>query len=207
MATHARTATPSRTSARSAGRYGHLAPLLVRLPELPPGHPERARLRDRLATEFLPLVTHIASRYSGRGEPTDDLRQVGTIGLIGALDRYVPRPDAVDPIGAFLGYAIPTVTGEIRRHFRDKTWAMQVPRRTKELLPRVCDVASVLAAEHRRAPRPSEIAARLGVAIDDVVEALQAEGPTGRRRSTSPAGRTARRSRTDSAAPTPLWRG
>lgn len=151
--------------------YQHLAPLLARLP-LSAGE-ERVTLRAELATAFLPVVKHIAGRYAGRGEPVEDLQQAGVIGLLGALERFAPAPDH-DPVGAFLGFAVPTVTGEIRRHFRDRTWSMRVPRRMKDLQGPIRDAATVLARDLQRAPRPSEIAAHLGVELDDVVDALQA---------------------------------
>jgi RNA polymerase sigma-B factor len=119
-------------------------------------------------------VAHIAARYGGRGEPTEDLRQAGTVGLMGALDRFVPPPDATDLVGAFLAFAVPTVTGEIRRHFRDRTWSMRVPRRMKDLQGPVREAVSVLSRNLHRAPRPSEIAAHLEITLEEVVEALQA---------------------------------
>jgi RNA polymerase sigma-B factor len=152
--------------------YDHLAPLLARLSR---DGDDRAGLREELAVAFLPVVKHIAVRYRDRGEPTDDLEQVGTIGLLGALDRFIPPPDATDLVGAFLGFAVPTVTGEIRRHFRDRTWSMRVPRRMKDLQGPIRDAAAVLSRDLRRAPRPSEIATHLGVGLDEVVEALQAQ--------------------------------
>jgi RNA polymerase sigma-B factor len=156
-----------------AANYRHLAPLLARLPQCTDGH--RTELREQLAMAFLPVVEHIAARYGGRGEPTDDLQQVGTIGLLGALDRFTPPPDATDLVGAFLGFAVPTVTGEIRRHFRDRTWSMRVSRRMKDLQGPIREAVAVLAADLQRAPRPSEIAAHLGVELGEVVEALQAQ--------------------------------
>jgi RNA polymerase sigma-B factor len=81
-------------------------------------------------------VAHIAARYRGRDEPTEDMQQVGTVGLMGALDRFAPPPDTTDLVGAFLAFAVPTVTGEIRKHFRDRTWSMRVPRRMKDLQAR-----------------------------------------------------------------------
>lgn len=160
---------------RPAGAYDHLAPLLTRLPQLAADDPDRTRLRHDLAMAFAPLVVNIASRYSGRGEPSEDLEQVGTIGLIGALDRYAPPPGITDPVGAFLGFAVPTVTGEIRRHFRDRAWTLRVPRGIKDLQGPIRDATAALSRRHQRAPRPSEIAAHLGVDLDQVVDALQAQ--------------------------------
>lgn len=155
--------------------YHHLAPLLARLPLHAADDPDRRKLREELAMAFLPVVVHIAVRYSGRGEPTDDLQQVGTIGLMGALDRFAPPPDVTDLVGAFLGFAVPTVTGEIRRHFRDRTWSMRVPRRMKDLQRPIREAAAVLSRDLHRAPRPSEVAAHLDIGLEEVVEALQAQ--------------------------------
>ncbi len=156
---------------RSAA-YGHLAPLLARLTQ---HDGDRDRLRAELALAFLPVVEHIASRYRGRGEPADDLEQVGAIGLLGALDRFTPPADATDLVGAFLGFAVPTVTGEIRRHFRDRTWSVRVPRRMKDLQGPIREATAELARDNQRAPRPSEIAAHLGIGIVEVLEALAAQ--------------------------------
>ncbi|WP_370657609.1 sigma-70 family RNA polymerase sigma factor, partial [Paractinoplanes globisporus] len=90
----------------------------------PSGHPSRAQLRDSAIEAWLPLARHLANRYSGRGEPTDDLIQTATVGLIKAVDKFDPDR-GVD----FAGYAIPTIIGEIKRHFRDRTWSVRVPRR------------------------------------------------------------------------------
>ena len=121
-------------------------------------------------TGYLPVVQHIARRFAGRGEPVDDLEQAGTIGLINAVDRFEPDR-GVD----FLSYAVPTITGEIRRHFRDRTWSMRVPRRLKDLQSSINSAVGPLSQELGRAPRPSEIAARLGIPPEDVVEGLDAQ--------------------------------
>ena len=84
--------------------------------------------RDQLVEKYLPLVRNIASRYSGRGEPLEDLIQVGSIGLVLAIERF-----DVDRGVKFTTYAVPTIVGEIQRHFRDRAWAVHVPRRMKEL--------------------------------------------------------------------------
>ena len=109
-------------------QYAHLAPLFRALADLPAGGPEEAAIGEERVEGFLPVGRHIARRFAGRGEPEDDLVQAGTIGLIGAVDRFDPgrRLD-------FLSFAGPTITGEIRRHFRDRTWAMRVPRRLKDI--------------------------------------------------------------------------
>jgi RNA polymerase sigma-B factor len=150
--------------------YAHLAPLFEEFAALPPDHPERSALRSKLVTGYLPVVQHIARRFAGRGEPVDDLEQAGTVGLLNAVDRFEPAR-GID----FLSYAVPTITGEIRRHFRDRTWSMRVPRRLKDLQSAINGAIGPLSQELGRAPRPSEIAARLGLPAEEVVEGLDAQ--------------------------------
>ncbi len=155
---------------RRPDEYAHLAPLLAEFAATPPGDRRRRRLRDQLATGYWPVVQHIARRYRDRGEPLADLEQVGALGLLGALDRC-QADRGID----FLSFAVPTITGEIRRHFRDRTWSMHVPRRLKDLQTPIRDAVAALTTTLRRAPRPSEIAAHLDLTVDEVVEALAAQ--------------------------------
>jgi RNA polymerase sigma-B factor len=135
----------------------------------PPGSGERARLREQLVAGYLSVAQRIARRYAGRGEPIEDLIQIASIGLINAIDRYDPgRGDH------FLAFAVPTITGEVRRHFRDKTWSMRVPRRLKDLHVLINTTVMELSQRLGRAPRPSEIAASLDLPTDMVLEALAA---------------------------------
>jgi RNA polymerase sigma-B factor len=150
-------------------QYSHLHPLLVHYAGLSEHDPARIRLREQLLTGYLPVAHHLAQRYARRGVPIDDLVQVATIGLINAVDRYDPAVG-----GGFLAYAVPTMRGELRRYFRDHTWSMRVPRRIKDLHVAVSRASTALSVELGRAPRPSEIAGRLDVPLDDVLEALQA---------------------------------
>jgi RNA polymerase sigma-B factor len=123
--------------------------------------------REQALVELMPLVRALASRYAGRGEPLEDLVQVGSIGLIKAVDRFdVNR--GVD----FTSYAVPTIVGEIRRHFRDKAWAMRIPRRLKELSLRVSRTLDELTTELGRSPTISELALALNVDEEDVVDAI-----------------------------------
>ncbi|WP_214368274.1 RNA polymerase sigma factor SigF [Pseudonocardia sp. H11422] len=145
-------------------------PLFAEFTALPPDAPQRSELRAKLVTGYLPVVRHIARRFAGRGEPVDDLEQAGTVGLINAVDRFDPGR-GVD----FLSYAVPTITGEVRRHFRDRTWSMRVPRRLKELQGSINGAIGPLSQELGRAPRPSEIAARLGLDTEEVLEGLDAQ--------------------------------
>lgn len=154
---------------RSDSEYGHLVPLLERYASLAPDDPARERLRDELVTGFLPVAQHIARRFAHRGEPLDDLVQVATVGLINAVDRYSP-----DRGSDFFSFAVPTISGEVRRHFRDLGWSMRVPRRLKDLHVSINGAVSALAQEIGRAPRPSEIAQHLGISVSDVLEGLEA---------------------------------
>jgi RNA polymerase sigma-B factor len=149
--------------------YAHLAGVLIAYAEADPRSQRRIRLRDELVAGYLPVAHHIARRYANRGEPLEDLEQVACLGLVGAVNRYQPGLGR-----SFLGYAIPTVTGEIRRHFRDRTWSMRVPRRLKELSLEVNKAVSAMTQHLGRAPKPSEIAAQLKLSLDDVLEALEA---------------------------------
>jgi RNA polymerase sigma-B factor len=128
----------------------------------------RQDARDRLVGLHLPLAEHCARRFRNRGEPFEDLVQVGTIGLIKAVDRF----DG-DRGVEFSTYATPTIIGEIKRHFRDKGWAIRVPRRLQELRMRISAATPQLTQQLGRAPTPSEIAERLGVDTEEVVEGIE----------------------------------
>ena len=158
-------------AARQGGdpRYEHLTPLLERYASLPAGDPERESLRVQLVTGYLPVAQHIARRFAHRGEPLDDLVQVATVGLINAVDRFQP-----DRGSDFFSFAVPTISGEVRRHFRDQAWSMRVPRRLKDLHVSINAVVSELSQQLGRAPRPTEIAAQLDIPVSDVLEGLQA---------------------------------
>jgi RNA polymerase sigma-B factor len=155
---------------RATDEYSHLSPLLAEYAALPADDPRRPALRDQLVKGFLPVVHHIAGRYRNRGEPMDDLDQVGAIGLMHALDRFDP-----DRGLNFLSYAVPTITGEIRRHFRDRTWSVRVPRALKDMQQPLRDAIAELSEQLGRAPRPSEIAARLSLPLEQVIDALRAQ--------------------------------
>ncbi len=124
--------------------------------------------RDELITMYLNLVKYLASRFRNRGEPIDDLIQVGTIGLIKAIDRFDTGRQV-----EFTTYATPTIVGELKRYFRDKGWAIKVPRRLQELSFKVNQAMDALTQELQRSPSVSEIAAYLGVTPEEVLEAME----------------------------------
>jgi RNA polymerase sigma-B factor len=154
---------------RADPEYGHLVPLLEQYAALAPDDPDRDELRDQLVRGYLPVAQHIARRFANRGEPLDDLVQVATVGLINAINRYAP-----DRGSDFFSFAVPTISGEVRRHFRDLGWSMRVPRRLKDLHVSINGVVAELSQNLGRAPKPSEIADRLGVPVVDVLEGLEA---------------------------------
>jgi len=142
--------------------------LLLALSQLPPDDPARAPLRDELVQGHLPLVEYLARRFSGRGEPLDDLIQVATIGLIKAIDRFDPERGV-----EFSTYATPTIAGEVKRHFRDKGWAIRVPRRLQELKLALTRASADLTHKLGRAPTVAELAAQLEISEEDVLEGLE----------------------------------
>jgi RNA polymerase sigma-B factor len=148
-------------------RAERTAPLFAELATLEKGDPRRERLREILVEEHLPLVRHFARRFSNRGEPFDDLLQVGTLGLIAAIDRFDPTRGV-----EFLSFAVPTITGEIKRHFRDQGWSVRVPRRLQELHLSLNAAVGELAQKNGRAPTPSELAEHLGIPRAEVLEGL-----------------------------------
>jgi RNA polymerase sigma-B factor len=156
--------------AQQAPEPGTTEALLAQRAGLAPDDPARAVIRDAVVQTELPLVHHLAGRFRGRGEPYDDLVQVGTIGLLHAVDRFEPGR------GSFTAFAVPTVLGEIRRHFRDRAWALRVPRRLQDLGRQVSDAREDLAQSLGRSATVHEIADHLGVDVDMVLEALDTAG-------------------------------
>ncbi|PVC80072.1 SigB/SigF/SigG family RNA polymerase sigma factor [Streptomyces sp. CS131] len=143
-----------------------------KLRELPPGR-ERERLRSELVSAWLPMAHRIASRFRDRGESMDDLRQVAAVGLVKAVDRYDPlRSDA------FETYAVPTLIGELKRHFRDYTWDVHVPRRIQDLRNRVRTTRRDLiqAEDGPQSPTYAQIAAAAGLSEEDVRLGMEALG-------------------------------
>ncbi|MFI5568799.1 RNA polymerase sigma factor SigF [Streptomyces sp. NPDC051740] len=142
--------------------------MFLELRTLQDGTPEYAELRNRLVRMHLPLVEHLARRFRNRGEPLDDLTQVATIGLIKSVDRFDP-----DRGVEFSTYATPTVVGEIKRHFRDKGWAVRVPRRLQELRLALTTATAELSQLHGRSPTVHELAEKLAISEEEVLEGLE----------------------------------
>jgi RNA polymerase sigma-B factor len=151
-------------------------------PPGPPGETEQAlfercrehgdsRARELLVERYLPLARQLARRYQRADEPLDDLVQVASLGLLKAIDRFDPDREVV-----FSSYAVPTILGELKRHFRDRTWSVRVPRDLQELALRVDRTVTALAVDLRRSPSIGEIAEAAGVSDEQVLEALEAAG-------------------------------
>ena len=129
---------------------------------------EQAQAREDLVRLHLPLVEHLTRRFLNRGEHYDDLLQVGTIGLIKAIDRFDSERGV-----EFSTYATPTIVGEIKRHVRDKSWAIRVPRRLQELRASISTVSAELTQDLGRSPTVAEIAGKIGVTEEEIIEGLE----------------------------------
>jgi RNA polymerase sigma-B factor len=163
--------TQARTAAPSGRRHDDApdtAQLFARLAAAKDG-PEREALRDELVTAWLPMAHRIAGRFRDRGESLEDLRQVAALGLVKAIDRFDPSR------GAFESYAVPTITGEVKRHFRDRMWALRVPRRVQDLRNKV-RLARRELTQTPGSPEPTaaDIAAHTGLTEDEVNTGLEA---------------------------------
>ena len=124
--------------------------------------------REQLVMSYLNLVRFLANKFKNRGEPLDDLVQVGYLGLLKAIDRFDP-----DRGLEFTTYATPTILGEIKRHFRDKGWSVRVPRRLQELSAKVNQATDTLTTQFQRSPTIQEIADYLDASVDEVLEAME----------------------------------
>ena len=131
------------------------------------GSPAYARQREKIVERCLPLADHIARRFDGRGEPREDLVQVARVGLVNAVNRF-----DVEAGSDFVSFAVPTIMGEVRRHFRDNSWSVKVPRRLKELHLRLGAATAELSQRLGRAPTASELAHELDMDREEVVEGL-----------------------------------
>jgi RNA polymerase sigma-B factor len=167
------TATPSQTRScrtQPAAIDQTLTGQLLRLRDwLPAGHPDRAIIRARVIEANLPLAHHLARRYTGRGELLDDLTQVAALALVKAVDGYDP-----DRQTAFTSYAVPSILGALKRHFRDTAWGVRVPRSAQELAHAVATATAELSQQLGRSPTTADLAEHLNVAVHDVVVAISA---------------------------------
>jgi RNA polymerase sigma-B factor len=137
--------------------------------DLPAGHPDRTGLRARVIEENLPIANRLARRYAGRGELLDDLAQVAALALVNAVDRYDPSRQT-----PFTAYAVPTILGALKRHFRDTGWGMRVPRSTQQLTREVVIAIGELSYQWGRPPTSAELADHLHVTVDDLRAAVRA---------------------------------
>jgi RNA polymerase sigma-B factor len=128
----------------------------------------RTTARDELVHLHLPLVEHCARRFRNRGEPFEDLVQVGTIGLLKSIDRF-----DTDRAVEFSTYATPTIIGEIKRYFRDKGWAIRVPRRLQELRMQIGAATAELTQSLGRSPTPRELAGSIGCSVEEIIEGIE----------------------------------
>ncbi|MEU1982886.1 SigB/SigF/SigG family RNA polymerase sigma factor [Nocardia sp. NPDC019395] len=157
---------PSRRH-RGNDSYDNIEPLFGELAVLPEGSADRSALRAEILARCLPLAEHIARKFSGRGESYDDLLQVARVGLLNAVERF-----DVSRGSSFLSFAVPTIMGEVRRHFRDNTWSVRVPRRVKEIQLNLGPTIEILSQRLGRVPRAREIAEELGIDLVEVTQAL-----------------------------------
>jgi len=127
--------------------------------------------REQLVERFMPLARQLARRYQRADEPLEDLVQVAALGLIKAIDRFSPDREV-----AFSSYAVPTILGELKRHFRDRTWAVRVPRDLQELALKVDKAVADLSRESHKSPSVIQISERVGASEEQVLEALEASG-------------------------------
>jgi RNA polymerase sigma-B factor len=134
-------------------------------------HGGDTRARDRLAEEMLPLARALAARYANRGEPLDDLVQVACVGIMKAIEGFDLSRDV-----RFSSYATPTVLGEIKRHFRDRTWAMRVPRGLQELQLEVAKKRDELTSKLGRSPTVQELADAVDAPFEEVLATIQSVG-------------------------------
>lgn len=140
--------------------------LFAELVGLRPSSPRHREVRDELVELHMPLVRYLARRFAGRGEPADDLLQIGTIGLLQAIDRFEPERGL-----EFSTFATPNIAGEIKRHFRDRGWMVRVPRRLQELQAELAAGIGELSQRLGRSPTVPELARHLGLTEEQVIEA------------------------------------
>ncbi|MGQ4514816.1 SigB/SigF/SigG family RNA polymerase sigma factor [Streptomyces sp. DW26H14] len=162
-------ARPTENQSRAADTRALTQVLFAELKTLEPGTEAHRRVRSALIEANLPLVRYAAARFRSRNEPMEDVVQVGTIGLINAIDRFDPDRGVQFPT-----FAMPTVVGEIKRYFRDNVRTVHVPRRLHELWVQVTGATEDLTTAHGRSPTTAEIAERLKISEDEVLACIEA---------------------------------
>ena len=161
---------PARSArTRSDDSYDDVVDMLLALRQMPPESHEYHRQRERIVARCLPLADHVASHFGRRGETLEDLIQVARLGLMNAINRFDPAKGS-----SFIGFAVPTMMGEVRRYFRDFSWGMRVPRRLRELHVQISRTTAELIQQLGRAPTASELSQVLGVPHEEIVECLVA---------------------------------
>ncbi|WP_024441545.1 MULTISPECIES: RNA polymerase sigma factor SigF [unclassified Mycobacterium] len=157
------------SGSQSGSEYADVGDMFRELAQYDADSPDFRNRKDKIVERCLPLADHIARRFEGRGELRDDLVQVARVGLVNAVTRF-----DVETGSDFVSFAVPTIMGEVRRHFRDNSWSVKVPRRLKELHLRLGVATAELSQRLGRAPTPSELAGELELSRDEVVEGLVA---------------------------------
>jgi RNA polymerase sigma-B factor len=164
--TQAQPQTPTHGTRANRETDAQAKALLSLLGDLPAGT-DRERVRARLIELYIPLAEYLARRFRNRGEQFDDLVQVANLGLIKSVDGFDPDRGA-----AFTSYAIPMIVGELKRHFRDKGWDVRVPRRLQELRLEISKISGDLAQDLGRSPTVADLARRLDVSEEEIIEGL-----------------------------------
>lgn len=157
------------TGSQSGSEYADVGDMFRELAQFDAGSADHRDRKDKIVERCLPLADHIARRFEGRGELRDDLVQVARVGLVNAVTRF-----DVETGSDFVSFAVPTIMGEVRRHFRDNSWSVKVPRRLKELHLRLGAATADMSQRLGRAPTASELARELEMSRDEVVEGLVA---------------------------------
>ena len=157
------------TVTRLKSEYADVADMFLELKALEDGSAAHNRQREAIFQRTLPIARHVSQRFRNRGEPENDLYQVACVGLVNAVNRFDP-----DRGGEFLSFAVPTIMGEVRRHFRDFGWSVKVPRRMKDMQVQLVKAREELTRCNGRAPTASELAAHLGVDRESVLDAIVA---------------------------------
>lgn len=167
VATPTRPARPAKKQTDDS--YDDVVEMFIVLRKMPPESDEYGLQRQRIVARCLPLADHVASHFARRGEGLDDLTQVARLGLMNAINRFDP-----DKGPSFIGFAVPTMMGEVRRYFRDYSWGMRVPRRLRELHVQISRTTSDLAQKLGRAPNAGELSQVLEVPREEIIECLVA---------------------------------